>query len=134
MSVIIELDFGEKVKKMRIKSNKLINSNSTTIFLFLYGLIAQIVAFPVIYIFITALKDVISVSLIEALVFIWYCIPIVSVFSIIIAIIQIKERKINNEKCKIPLIGLILNIIWLLCYLFVIYMVFVVGMPFLFTK
>lgn len=117
---------------MRIRFNKIINSNSTTIFLFLYGLIVQIVAFPVIFYYDLAYRDMTSVF--DTLVLIWYCIPIISVFSIIIATIQIKERKINNEKWKIPLIGLILNIAWLLCDLFFIYMVFVVRMPFLFTK
>ena len=115
---------------MRIK-HKLINTNSTTIFLFLYGLIVQIVALPAIYYYSLAYKD--SKSF-EILVLIWFCIPIISVFSIIIAIIQVNDRKINNEKWKVPVIGLILNTVWLLCYLLVIYMVFVVRMPFLLTK
>lgn len=113
---------------MRIIFNKLTNSNSITIFLFLYGLIVQIVALPAIFYYSLAYKD--SVSVFEALVFIWFCIPVVSVFSIILAIIQIKKRKSNREKYKVPLIGLILNIVWLFCYLFVLYMVFIVVKPF----
>jgi hypothetical protein len=107
---------------MRIIFNKIINSNSAAIFLFLYGLITQIVAFAVIYFYISTFKDMVSLG--ETLVSIWFCIPIISVFSIVIAVIQIKERKTHNEKCKIPFIGLVLNTAWLLCYLFVIYMVF----------
>jgi len=107
---------------MRIKFNKLINSNSATIYLFLYGIITQIVAFPVIYFFIFIFGDKIPEFEVEALITVWYCIPIVSVFSIIIAILQIKERKISNKKNKVPYIGLTLNIIWLLSYLFLLYM------------
>lgn len=102
--------------------NKIINSNSTTIFLFLYGLMIQIVAFPVIYFYGSAFKDMGSIT--EALILVWFCIPVVSVFSIIIAIAQIKRRKSNNEKYHVPFIGLILNMVWLLCYLLFLYKVF----------
>lgn len=109
-----------------MKWNKIINSNSATIFLFLYGLMIQIVAFPVIYFYGSAFKDMGSLT--KALIFIWFFIPIVSVFSAVIAIIQIKKRRNNNEKHHVPLIGLILNMVWLLCYLFFLYMVFVAGL------
>lgn len=113
---------------MRNIFSKLTNSNSITIFLFMYELIVQIVALPAIYLYSLVYKD--SVVVFEALVFIWFCIPVVSVFSFILAIIQIIIRKSNNEKYKMPLIGLILNITWVLCYLFILYMVFIVVKPF----
>lgn len=117
---------------MKIIFNKLINSDLATVFLFLYGLIVQIVSFPVIYIFITTLK--VTTSSFETLVLIWYCIPVVAAISIIIAAIQINARKIRSEKFTKPLIGLILNTIWLSCYIFALYKIFVVGIPFLFMK
>lgn len=113
---------------MRNIINKLTSSNSVTIFLFMYGLIVQIVALPAIYFYSLVYKD--SVFVFETLVFIWFCIPVVSALSIILAIIQIKKRKSNNEKYKMPLIGLILNITWVLCYIFILYMVFIVVKPF----
>jgi uncharacterized membrane protein len=117
---------------MRSKFNKIIRADSTTVFLFLYGLIAQIIAIPAIYWYNLAYKDLESVF--ETLIFIWFCIPVVSVFSIVIAVIQIIKRRRNNEKYRTPLIGLALNTAWIFSYLAFIYMVFVVGMPLLFAK
>jgi hypothetical protein len=114
------------------KFSKLIGSNSATVFLFLYGLIVQIVALPIICFFISNYP--VKTSVVEASVFIWFCIPIISVFSVIIAIIQIRKRKRKKENYKTPLVGLILNLVWLLCYLFAVYMIFIVGTPFLLTK
>jgi uncharacterized membrane protein len=117
---------------MRSKFNKIIRADSTTVFLFLYGLIAQIIAIPAIYWYNLAYKDLESVF--ETLIFIWFCIPVVSVFSIIIAVIQIVKRRGNQEKYKTPLIGLTLNAVWLIGDLLFIYIVFVAEMPLLLTK
>lgn len=117
---------------MRIQCKKIIQNNSTTIFIFLYGIIIQIVALPAIYYYSLAYKEL--VAAVEILIFIWFCIPIVSVFSISIAILQIKEKKMNNEKYKTPCIGLALNSLWLLCYLIGMYMVFVARISFLPSK
>ncbi len=117
---------------MRTRFNKLIDSNTATIFLFLYGLIAQVTAFAIIYFFITYLP--IKEAVVEAFVFLWFCIPVIAIFSIITAAIQIKIRVTGEQKYKTPLIGLILNLAWLLCYVVVIYLAFVGKMPFLFTK
>lgn len=109
-------------------SNRLINSNLAVIFLFAYGLIAQIVSLPVIYYFssIEAAPPVLG----ETLIYIWFCIPIVAIFSIILALVQIKERSIRHEAIKMPLIGLVLNILWLIGYLSAVYMIFFVVKPF----
>lgn len=107
---------------MGTKFNKILNSNAVTIFLFGYGLIVQIVAFETIYFFIANYP--MKSSVVEAFVFLWYCIPVVSVFSIIIAFIQIKRRRNSHERYRTPLIGLILNLMWLVCYLFAIYLAF----------
>jgi len=127
-----EKSIGRKGEKMGSKFYKIIRTDSSTVFLFLYGLITQIVAIPAIYWYNLAYKDLESVF--EALIFIWFCIPVVSVFSIIIAVAQIIKRKRNHEKYRTPLIGLTLNTAWLLIYLIFIYLVFVAGMPLLFTK
>ena len=115
-----------------MKTNKLIDSNAATIFIFGYGLIIQIVAFAIIYFFISNFP--IKASVVEAFVGLWYCIPVVSVFSIIVALIQIKRRISGREKYRAPLIGLILNLAWLASYLFVIYLAFAGKAPFVFTK
>lgn len=119
---------------MRNRFNKLLKANSATIFIFLYGIIIQIVSFPVIYIYGAALQDALpeSVKIIDKFIFMWFFVPIISVFSILIANMQIRERKKNHEKWKTPLVGLILNAGWLICYLILIYFVFVVKMPNLF--
>lgn len=117
---------------MRTVLNKIINTNTATIFLFLYGLIVQIVAIPAIHLYSQVYPG--SESVFEVLIFICYCIPVVSVFSIMIAVIQIVKRSRNQEKFRTPLIGLALNTAWLLIYLIFIYMVFVAGTPLLFTK
>lgn len=106
-----------------MKTNRLIGSNAATVFLFGYGLIVQIVAFAIIYVFISHFP--IKAAVVEALVFLWYCVPAISVFSIVLAFIQIKKRINSHEKFRVPLIGLILNLMWFLCYLLLIYMVFV---------
>ena len=107
--------------------NKLLSSNSATIFVFLYGIIIQIVSFPVIYFYGVFFPE--TTKLIDKFIFIWFFIPVISGFSILIAIMQIKERKRNNEKWKKPLVGLILNLVWLICYLLLIYIVFVIKSP-----
>lgn len=117
---------------MRTKFNKLTDSNAATLFLFGYGLIIQIVAFAVINFFISYYP--VTEPFIEAFVLLWYCIPVIAVFSIIIAVMQLKKRIPNRERHKKPLVGLILNSVWLLCYFAVIYLVFVVKLPLFFTK
>lgn len=112
---------------MSNRYNKLLNSNSSTIFLFLYGVIIQIVSFPVIYYYGVLFPE--TTKLVDKLIFIWFLIPMISVFSIIIATMQIKERKRNYEKWKKPLIGLILNFTWLICYLLIICFAFVIKSP-----
>ena len=109
---------------MKIRFNKLINSNTASIFVFLYGIIVQIIALPAIYYYNLVYQD--ATAVFEILVSIWFCIPIISVFAILIAIIQIVVRRKSNEKWKTPLIGLILNFLWLACHLVIIYVVFVV--------
>lgn len=99
-----------------MKPNKLIDTNTSTVFLFVYGLIVQAVAFSIINFFISHYP--IRPSMVETFVFLWYCIPIVAVFSVIVAVIQIRIRKRNQEKYKAPLIGLVLNLLWLLgCFI-----------------
>lgn len=118
---------------MRALFHKLIHKNLVAVFLFLYGFIVQITAFPVIYILTSAIE--VRLSVVETLVFLWFLIPVVSVFSIIIALIQIRERKMSGSGYRAPLIGLILNALWLCGYLVFIYIVFFVGLPvFIFSK
>jgi len=112
---------------MRLRFNKLVGSNAATIFMFLYGIMIQIVALPVIYYYNLAYQD--ATAMFEKLVLIWFCIPIISVFAILIAIIQIAVKRKSNEKWKTPLIGLILNFLWFAGYLAIIYVVFVIKAP-----
>lgn len=118
---------------MREKYNQLIDIDSATIFIFLYGVIIQIVSLPIIYYF-SVLYHEYSASMYEALFIIWYCIPAAAVFSIIIAAIQIKRGTISGRKSKMPFIGLILNGIWFFIYLFALYLIFVVKTPFMLTQ
>lgn len=115
-----------------MKNNRLIGSNAATVFIFGYGLIVQIVAFAIIYVFISNFP--IKAVVVEALVFLWYCVPAVSVFSIVLAFIQIKKRINSHEKFRAPLTGLVLNLIWLFSYLYVIYLAYVGKVPFLITN
>lgn len=118
---------------MRSKFNKLIDIEPATIFIFLYGVIIQIVSLPIIYYF-SVLYHEYSAPMYEALFIIWYCIPAAAVFSIMLATIQIKQRKNSVRKSKMPFIGLALNGIWFFIYLFVLYMIFVVKTPFMLTQ
>jgi hypothetical protein len=115
-----------------VKANRVIGSKSASIFIFGYGLIVQLVAFAIIYFFISNFP--IRTSVVEAFVFIWYCIPVMSVFSVMLASVQIKRRISSHEKYKAPLIGLILNLAWLMSYLYLIYLAFEDKAPSLFTK
>lgn len=118
---------------MRSKLNELIGIDPATIFIFLYGVIIQIVSLPIIYYF-SVLYHEYSASMYETLFIIWYCIPAAAVFSIILAAIQIKQGKNSDGKSKMPLVGLTLNGIWFFSYLFVLYMIFVVKTPFMLTQ
>jgi hypothetical protein len=109
---------------MKLSVNRLLESNAATIFVFLYGMIIQIVALPAIYYYNMAYQD--STSVYEKLVFIWFCIPMISVLAILLASIQIAVRRKRQEKWKTPLIGLILNFLWLASYLAILYLLFVV--------
>jgi hypothetical protein len=53
---------------------------------------------------------------------IWFFIPLISIGAIIIAVNQIRKR----ISLGFPIIGLIINIIWLILFSFVAYLVFVV--------
>ena len=107
---------------MRSTINKLFDSNAATIFMFLYGIIIQIVALPAIYYYGLAYQE--AAAMFERLVIIWFCIPTVSVIAILIAVLQIIKRN-NKEKWKVSLIGLILNFLWFSAYLVTLYLVFV---------
>jgi hypothetical protein len=54
---------------------------------------------------------------------IWFFIPIESIGAIVIAVHQIRKR----ISLGFPIIGLVINIIWLFLFSFVAYLVFVVG-------
>ena len=118
---------------MRRKFNQLIDTDPASIFIFLYGVIIQIVSLPILYNF-SVLYHEYSASMYEALFIIWYCIPAAAVFSIVLAAIQIKQGNAGGKKRKLPLVGLILNGMWVFIYLVVLYMIFVVKMPFLLTQ
>lgn len=96
--------------------NQWIDYDLSSIFLFVYGLIIQIVSFPVIYYYSWLFREKVSEALIETLVRIWLSIPILALFSIIIAAIQIKRRKQEGKTLRIQFIGLTLNISWIICY------------------
>lgn len=115
---------------MRLRLNKFVDSNTATIFMFLYGIIIQAVALPAIYFYNLIYQDTTAVY--EKLVFIWFCIPIISVLAILTATYQVAFKRKNNEKWEIPLIGLILNFLWFAGYLVILYVVFVVkAFPYL---
>lgn len=118
---------------MRKKLNELIDIDSASIFIFVYGVIIQIVSFPILYYF-SRLYHEYSASMYDVLSIIWYCIPAAAVFSIVLAAIQIKRGKAGERKRKMPLVGLILNGMWIFIYLVVLYMIFVVKTPFLLTQ
>jgi hypothetical protein len=112
---------------MRGIFNKLIQTNTSTVFLLLYGLIIQLAALPAIHIYSLVYKDLMPASLYEILVLIWFCVPIISVFAVVIAAVQIRVRRINGEKFRAPLIGLLLNSIWIAGYAVILYLIFAVG-------
>ena len=113
---------------MRSALNRLINSNSVTIYLFIHGILIQAIAFAIIYGFSLAFRE--RESVVETLISLWFCIPVLAVFSILIASIQIKIRKRKSESYRVPLIGLSLNILWLFGYLLALDVIFVVIKPF----
>ncbi|MEG1584176.1 MAG: hypothetical protein RR361_03885 [Anaerovorax sp.] len=99
--------------------NKIINANHSSIYLVLYGMIAQIVAWPLIFVGLSALE--IPTILASGLIYAWSAIPTVAVISIIIAIIQIKRAKNNNEKSAKPFIGIIISAIWIIGFVLLIH-------------
>lgn len=104
--------------------NKLVNANKSSILMFLGGLITQIVTYPFLLILGTNFHRYERVMFfVLALSTIWFCIPVISIVGIIIAITQIHKR----NGLKLPIIGMILNIIWFILFSFVVYMIFVVG-------
>ncbi|URZ04038.1 hypothetical protein [Clostridium felsineum] len=104
--------------------NKLINKNVSSILIILIGLTIQSVTYPILFVIgvINHLNERVM-SVISILALIWSFIPLVSIVGIIISTIQIYKRNVS----KLPIIGLILNIIWLILFLLVAYFIFTVG-------
>jgi hypothetical protein len=91
----------------------------------LLGFTTQVVTYPIIAIFGIANhlnEPVMKVFIVLGS--ICFIIPLVSIGGIIIAIIQIHRRSVS----KLPIIGLILNIIWLILFFLASYFVVTVGM------
>jgi hypothetical protein len=94
---------------MKNMFNKLLDKNSSSLLIILLGFITQIVTYPILFIFgVTNHLNGRVMEFFGILSVIWFLVPLVSVGGIIIAIIQIRERKVS----KLPIIGFILNIIW----------------------
>lgn len=109
---------------MKSLFEKLLKKDSSSLLIALLGLITQVITYPILFIFgITNHLNERVMKVFVVLGLIWFIIPIVSLEGIIIAIIQIRKRNVS----KLPIIGLILNIIWLILFFLVSYFAFTVG-------
>lgn len=110
---------------MKSLFDKLINKNSSSLLIILIGLLIQVITYPILFIFgFTNHLNERVIYIFEILSLIWFLVPLVSILGIVIAIIQIHKQNVS----KLPIIGLISNIIWLILFLLVTYFVFTVGM------
>lgn len=107
---------------MKLIAKKLLDTDSSTIYLFFYWLIIQVIAMPVIYYYCQAYQD--AGPLLEKLMLIWFFLPVVTVLFIIVAVLQIRQRKHSRATNRFPLIGLILNSAWLVGYALLLSMIF----------
>ena len=109
-------------------SNRILRHQYFSIWIFVCGVGLQGVFFSMLSSIHPSHK--LLVSIYDAIINIWFYIPLISIIAIFIAIIQIRTSGKRAERYLIPLIGLIINILWLLFSLFIIYIIYAIGMPF----
>lgn len=92
---------------------KLLSSKASPLLIFVCGILVQIITYlPLLYWGIDKLSYERMELIFSILSFLWFFIPLVSIGAIIISIIQILRKKAS----ALTVIGLILNIIWLILF------------------
>ena len=98
---------------MKLK-DKLMNNDLVALYAGIYGLLIQIIALPIIY----AISNYIKANSVEstttALIYLWYLFPIFALPPLILAILQIRQRKTEGQTFKTPMAGLLVNAVWIL--------------------
>ncbi len=102
---------------------KLVNQKKSSLLILVIALLLQIITWPFLFLF--GVRYHLNEQVMQSFLIlsaIWFFIPLLSIGAIIIAVIQIRKR----NSLKLPIIGLILNTIWLILFSFIAYLVFVV--------
>ena len=112
--------------KMESIFGKLVNYNKASFQIFIFGIVTQVITYPLLLLFGTNFnlnlnKQLMIIFGLFAL--LCFLIPIISIGAIIISIIQIRKR----QALKFPIIGLVLNIIWFIVFVSITFMYFTVG-------
>ena len=98
---------------MNVK-NKIMGNDSTALYMGIYGLLIQILSFAVI----NSISNFIKADSVESttttLIYLWYLFPILALFPLTIAILQIRQRKAEGRPFKKPMAGLLVNAAWIL--------------------
>ncbi|MDF2613800.1 MAG: hypothetical protein K0S71_1586 [Clostridia bacterium] len=110
---------------MKSLFEKLLKKDSSSLLIILVGFASHVITYAILFglAIINHLNERVMKVLI-VLLLICFTIPLVSIGGIIIAIIQIRRRNVS----KLPIIGLILNSIWLTLFLLISYFAVTVGM------
>jgi len=98
---------------MKLK-DKLMNNDLAALYAGIYGLLIQIIALPIIY----GLSNYIKANSVEStstvLIYLWYLFPILALLPFTLAILQMRQRKIEGQSFKTPMAGLLVNTVWIL--------------------
>lgn len=102
--------------------NKLLSSKESAILIFVCGILVQIITWPFLFIVGVAfhLNELMS-NITSVLCFLWFFVPLISVGAIVISTVQISRKWAS----ALTVIGLILNIVWLILFLLVSYFLFI---------
>lgn len=103
---------------------KLLGSKASPLLIFVFGILLQIITYlPLIFLAVNAHSNEQMSMVFQFLSVLWLFIPLVSIGAIAISITQL----LRKEKSSLTVIGLILNMIWLVLFLCVLYLGLTVG-------
>lgn len=100
---------------------KLLSSKSSSILIFVFGILAQIITYlPLIFLMLNNHSNGQISPIFFVLTGLWFFIPLISILAISVSITQISRK----EKSASTVTGLVLNVIWLILFLCLVFMLF----------
>jgi glucan phosphoethanolaminetransferase (alkaline phosphatase superfamily) len=94
--------------------SKIMGNDWTALYFGIYGILVQVISFAVIYLLSNSIESDAVGSTTTTLIYVWYLLPILALVPLTIAIVQIRQRKVEGRAIKVPIAGMLVNIVWII--------------------